>query len=197
MNNLSISDLSEILIDGLKDGAAAISVINALLETANSVRDEMALRKLVGFLSEVEELSAAQRSSVIHEIISNMNEERVGELLLTYIERSESSQMARFIGRAFYALGVGQINEEEFWATAHGFSVIPSFALRTMRRSERGLIDADYTGLFGAAGIAGFLNVGGTAGAMFSFTGRISYIVYSIINDEQIVNNRKALPQTF
>ncbi len=183
-NNPSIA-VAEAIYEGLKEGADAVSIVKAVSAVTVGIRDKILEQKIIRFITSVHELSAAQRSSVIHELTVSAPDEKVGFLLLSYIDRTESDRSAEYIGRAFYNLGMGRIDTQEFWRVAYAISVLPHFALNSLRRNENGIVLADYSDQFGAAGIA-TLAGGGSMGSSFAFIGRMPEILLAIKNNELV-----------
>jgi len=111
-------DLAEVAIDGvLKDGILKdIPVVNTLIATykaGQSIRDNLFNRKLMRFLSNLSEISTAERTEVIEKLETSPGD--VGEMLLLTLERLDNLDKPKLLAKAFLLLAKNEISVGEFY----------------------------------------------------------------------------------
>ncbi len=182
-----MTEIAYALYRFLSGAIGAYAVIDATKSSVKTIRDELFLRKVLAFLEICEKLSATQRDHLLLEIQHSYNEKKLGEILITYLDRVETTKSAEYIARCFHELAKGRISVDEFWLVLYAFSTLPSFALATLKPyGSNGLLTAKYLELFSASGLAYI------TGGPISDPTRVSLIqepckiIYSILNDESV-----------
>jgi hypothetical protein len=129
LQNVSIS-LAEVLADSLmEDGVAKqipiIGTIVGLGKTAIGIKESLFLKKIIYFISEINDISAVKR----HEMIDKINESgkfrtKVGEKLLYIIDKCDDHEESQIIACLFSAFLSECISYDEFLRASHVVSQI-------------------------------------------------------------------------
>tara|TARA_R110001592_G_scaffold74778_2_gene226835 strand:- start:4152 stop:4841 length:690 start_codon:yes stop_codon:yes gene_type:complete len=116
----STLSLAEKMLDGnLDDGIIKdIPVLSTLIgigKTFNNIRDYLFAKKLVSFLSGLENMDPNKRAIELNQINSNLNyQQQVGEKLLFILDRCEDQTKAFYVAKLFVAFLSKDINYNEF-----------------------------------------------------------------------------------
>lgn len=108
LQNVTIS-LAEVFTDSLlEDGTAKdipiIGTVIGLGKTAIGIKESLFLKKVIYFISELKNVSAAKRHSMIEKIdASGKFRTKVGEKLLYIIDKCEDHEKSQIIARLFSA----------------------------------------------------------------------------------------------
>jgi len=101
--------------EGLIKDIPVIGTILALGKAAGSVRDYLLGRKVIAFLSEVSRLSAGERARAVDEIAgTESKQEKLGNLVIELLDKADSDEKPRLIGRLFVAVGRGLVPSNSF-----------------------------------------------------------------------------------
>ena len=112
--------LGELIIDGvLKDGVLKdipiIGTIVGLGKTASNVKDNLFLRKIIYFLSEIKKVNVTERNKMISKIEdSKKYRVKVGEKLLYIIDKCNDHINSEYIAKMFNAFVSEKISYNEF-----------------------------------------------------------------------------------
>jgi hypothetical protein len=124
LHNVTIS-LAEVFADSLmKDGIAKdIPIIGSVIglgKTAIGIKESLFLKKVIYFISELKNISSAQRHEMIDEIDnSGKFRTKVGEKLLYIIDKCDDHEKSQIIARIFSAFLLGTISYAEFLRASH------------------------------------------------------------------------------
>lgn len=124
LNDLSI-DLAEVTLDAIVKNEAMkhIPVFKTLLgiiETTQNISNDLFLKKIVAFLSNIKKVSAKKRKAMITEIDnSGKYKVKVGETLLNVIDKCDSTEKAAYLGTWFTAFLKEKISYDLFLNGAH------------------------------------------------------------------------------
>lgn len=118
------SEIAEVLIDStLNDGILKdfplIGSIIGLVNTGINVKDKLFIKKLLTFLTELENIPAEKRKNLI-ETIENSNRYRikVGEKILYIIDKCFDEEKAEILGKLFNAFLLEKLSYDEFLRAA-------------------------------------------------------------------------------
>jgi hypothetical protein len=115
-----VNTFGEIIIDGaLEDGILKdipfLGTLIGLGKTVNNVRDTLFLRKIVHFISKIEQTDPDERKRLITEIEKSAKYRiKVGEKLLYIIDKCEDHINAEYVARMFNAFLAQKITYNEF-----------------------------------------------------------------------------------
>ena len=124
LHNVTIS-LAEVFVDGLmKDGVAKdipiIGTVIGLGKTAIGIKESLFLKKVIYFISELRNISAAKRREMIVKIDnSGKFRTKVGEKLLYIIDKCEDHEKSQIIALLFSAFLLEKISYDEFLRASH------------------------------------------------------------------------------
>jgi hypothetical protein len=124
LQNVTIS-LAEVFADSLmKDGIAKdIPIIGSVIglgKTAIGIKESLFLKKVIYFISELKNISSAQRYEMIDKIDnSGKFRTKVGEKLLYIIDKCDDHEKSQIIARLFSAFLLGTMSYEEFLRASH------------------------------------------------------------------------------
>jgi hypothetical protein len=119
LQNVSI-DIAEtigdsFLNDGILKDLPIFGTILGITKGTLNIRDQLFIKKLIYFLSELSQISVTERQAQISKIESSTSyKNRVGEKLLYIIDKSEDAQKASLIGKLFCSFLREEINYETF-----------------------------------------------------------------------------------
>jgi len=113
-------DLSEVALDsimseGLLKDLPIVGTLLNLGKTAISIRDYLFQKKIIGFLTALDDVSVADKEDVINKINNSKEfQVKIGEKLLYIIDKSQDHEKAKVIGRLFKAVVQGEITYKTF-----------------------------------------------------------------------------------
>ena len=122
-NSKSAADLldkiGETAIDSLLDNGVLkdipiIGTAISLFKAGNEISAHIFAKKIATFLSEVEKLSTDERAKFLNGQPSAKDEENLGETLLLILDKIDSFNLARMLGKAFRLLVSGDISKGEY-----------------------------------------------------------------------------------
>lgn len=112
---LKTNNLGEIVLSSVVEVSKGITIITALLNVGNSVRDQLFCKKMLYFLNELKEIPIVERDNQIDKIDkSEKYKVKVGEKLLYIIDSSEDHEKSGLIGTVFKHFINKEITYEEF-----------------------------------------------------------------------------------
>lgn len=102
----------------------------------NSIRNDLFLKKLAGFLSGCDERNSAKKSEFEKKLeIDGAFRSKVGEGLLLILERIDHFEKTQILGKVFAGRLRGDIDEVTFYRLATAISNIPIGDLKTLEMS--------------------------------------------------------------
>lgn len=119
LKNITI-DLTEAITDSvLKDGLLKeIPIIGTILNLSKlslDIKDQLFMKKIISFITEIKDISEEKRNRMISEIDSSENYKiKVGEKLLFIIDKCEDYISAEYIAKFFKAFLKNKISYSEF-----------------------------------------------------------------------------------
>ncbi|MBU4316124.1 MAG: hypothetical protein KKF30_02485 [Proteobacteria bacterium] len=119
LHNVTIS-LAEVFVDSLMEEGVAkdipiIGTVIGLGKTAIGIKESLFLKKIIYFISELRNISAAKRHEIIDKIDkSGKFRTKVGEKLLYIIDRCDDHEKSQIVARLFSAFLLETISYEEF-----------------------------------------------------------------------------------
>ena len=103
------------LNEGILKDIPIIGTIVGLTKSTLNIRDQLFLKKLIYFMSELSNVSKEDRFEQINKIESSESyKEKVGEKLLYIIEKCEDHEKAKLVGKLFNSYLKGKITYSEF-----------------------------------------------------------------------------------
>jgi|GEM_PF-559597 len=124
LHNVSIS-LAEVLADRLMEEGIAkqipiIGTVIGLGKTAIGIKESLFLKKIIYFISEINNISAKKRHEMIDKInASGKFRTNVGEKLLYIIDKCDDHEESQIIARIFSAFLSERISYDEFLRASH------------------------------------------------------------------------------
>lgn len=118
-------DLAELTLDSILKNEAlkSIPIVKTLLsiiETTQNISNYLFLKKIVTFLSNVKKISVKKRKEMINKIDnSGEYKTKVGETLLSLLDKCDSTEKAAYLGSWFAAFLKGKISYGLFLNGAH------------------------------------------------------------------------------
>ena len=118
------SDIAEVLIDGaLTDGILKdlplIRLLVGLVKTSVNVKDKLFIKKLITFLTQLNEIPADKRKELMDAIDNSQKyRTKVGEKLLYIIDKCYDNEKAEILGKLFNAYLAEKINYDDFLRAA-------------------------------------------------------------------------------
>lgn len=104
-----------LLNDGLLRDIPIIGTIVGLTKTAISLNDRLLIKKLIYFISELNDIDQTRREKLISEIDKSETQKiKVGEKLLYIIDKSDDHYTAKYIAVLFKAFLNEEINYSQF-----------------------------------------------------------------------------------
>jgi len=129
LHNVSIS-LAEVLADSLMDEGVAkqipiIGTVIGLGKTAVGIKESLFLKKIIYFISEINDISTEKRQEMINKIdTSGKFRTRVGEKLLYIIDKCDDHEESQIAACLFSAFLSGHISYDEFLRASHVISQV-------------------------------------------------------------------------
>lgn len=129
LHNVSIS-LAEVLTDSLmEDGIAKqipiIGTVVGLGKTATGIKESLFLKKIIYFISEINNIPASKRQEMIDKIdASGKFRIKVGEKLLYIIDKCDDHEESQIIACLFSGFLSGRISYDEFLRASHIISQV-------------------------------------------------------------------------
>lgn len=129
LQNVSIS-LAEVLTDSLiEDGIAKqipiIGTVVGLGKTATGIKESLFLKKIIYFISEINNIPASKRQEMIDKIdTSGKFRIKVGEKLLYIIDKCDDHEESQIIACLFSGFLSGGISYDEFLRASHIISQV-------------------------------------------------------------------------
>lgn len=129
LQNVSIS-LAEVLTDSLmEDGIAKqipiIGTVVGLGKTAIGIKESLFLKKIIYFISEINNIPASKRQEMIDKIdTSGKFRIKVGEKLLYIIDKCDDHEESQIIACLFSSFLSGRISYDEFLRASHIISQV-------------------------------------------------------------------------
>jgi len=129
LHNVSIS-LAEVLADSLMDEGVAkqipiIGTVIGLGKTAVGIKESLFLKKIIYFISEINDISTEKRQEMINKIdTSGKFRTRVGEKLLYIIDKCDDHEESQIVACLFSAFLSGHISYDEFLRASHVISQV-------------------------------------------------------------------------
>ncbi|NOZ11583.1 MAG: hypothetical protein GXP09_11150 [Gammaproteobacteria bacterium] len=129
LHNVSIS-LAEVLTDSLMDEGVAkqipiIGTVIGLGKTAVGIKESLFLKKIIYFISELNDISTEKRQEMINKIdTSGKFKTRVGEKLLYIIDKCDDHEESQIVACLFSAFLSGRISYDEFLRASHIISQV-------------------------------------------------------------------------
>ena len=123
LQNVSIG-LAEVVIDSLvNDGIVKdIPIIGSVVgfgKVALGIKERIFLKKIIYFISELKNIPPEKRKQVVDKINSSEKyRTKVGEKLLSIIDRCEDHEKSQLIARMFAAFVIQKISYEDFLRSA-------------------------------------------------------------------------------
>ncbi|MCH8525066.1 MAG: hypothetical protein LAT52_10985 [Balneolales bacterium] len=123
LKNSDLHDLASIIADSawdkvLGDNLNNIPIVGpiiALYKASISLKDQLFLKKVFRFLTELKDIPANQRKAMIEQIDNSVNYRiNVGEKLIFILERCDDYKQTEYIGQFFTAYLNENINYDEF-----------------------------------------------------------------------------------
>ncbi|MEP6017840.1 MAG: hypothetical protein ABJ251_05055 [Paracoccaceae bacterium] len=129
------SDVVEVGLDSLLDEGVLRDLpifgwLAGLSKTFGSVRDALFARKVVHFLNQLPSLTEEQRLQTLAKLKANDKPERIGQTIISFLERSENENKPGIFGRLWCALARNEISETEFWTLCNVVDRCPPNCLR-------------------------------------------------------------------
>lgn len=116
---LSEAVLDSVLDDGLFKDIFGLSTIIGILKTRDNYSDRAFLKKILYFISNVNDISAEERDKMISDIDDSMEYKvKVGEKLLYIIDKCDDHEKAQIIGALFKSFLAGLITYDDFLGCA-------------------------------------------------------------------------------
>jgi protein involved in sex pheromone biosynthesis len=114
-----LDKIGETAIDSLLDNGVLkdipiIGTAISLYRAGNEISAHIFAKKIATFLSEVEKLSIEERERFFNSQPSAKDEESLGETLLLILDKIDSFNLARMLGKAFRLLVSGVISKGEY-----------------------------------------------------------------------------------
>jgi len=118
-NGIEIS-IDSVLNNGLLKDIPIVSTISSLIKTSYSISTYLFLKKIIAFLDGIANISKSRRNKMIS-IIDNSNKykTKVGEKLLFILDKSDDTEKACLIAKAFCSFLKEDIDYSEFVKIAH------------------------------------------------------------------------------
>lgn len=126
------SDLSSIAKNGMEIGIDSvinnellkeIPIVNtlvSLIKTAYSINTYLFLKKIISFLNGISSISTERRNTMISKIDkSSKYKTKVGEKLLFILDKSDDTEKASLIAKAFFSFLKNTIDYSDFIKIAH------------------------------------------------------------------------------
>ena len=116
--------LSEMLVDSLIENGVTkdIPIIGTIVgagKVALGIRENLFLKKIIYFISELKEIPTSKRHQMIDKIDSSQKYRiKVGEKLLYIIEKCDDHEKSKIIARLFSAFIKGMLTYDEFLRSA-------------------------------------------------------------------------------
>ena len=129
LHNVSIS-LAEVLTDSLMDDGIAkqipiIGTVVGLGKTATGIKESLFLKKIIYFISEINNIPASKRQEMIDKIdTSGKFRIKVGEKLLYIIDKCDDHEESKIIACLFSGFLSGRISYDEFLRASHIISQV-------------------------------------------------------------------------
>jgi len=118
------SEIAEVLLDGaltegfLKDFPLIGSLVG-LVKTGVNVKDKLFIKKLITFLTQLNEIPADKRKKLMDDIDNSQKyRTKVGEKLLYIIDKCYDNEKAEILGKLFNAYLAEKINYDDFLRAA-------------------------------------------------------------------------------
>ncbi len=112
---LAETSLDQLLDDGLLKNIPIISILVGLGKTAFNIHNRLFAKKIIYFLSQINNIPQKEREEVIKQIdISGKFRIKVGEKLLYIIDKSDDYKSAEIIAKLFAAFLKKEITYSEF-----------------------------------------------------------------------------------
>lgn len=114
-----LCDYAEVVLDAITDDKTleAIPIVNTLTKGGAAVlsfRDRIFVKKISTFLKEVEAIDPERRKEYLESLEEDGERERAGEQLLVLIDRLDSEEKAKLVGRLFRKRVEGNLSESWF-----------------------------------------------------------------------------------
>ncbi|HCH2593653.1 TPA: hypothetical protein NKS49_004528 [Vibrio parahaemolyticus] len=107
--------LDAVLDDGVLKDIPIIGTAVSLYKAGDSIRANLFAKKILAFLNEIEDLSLQQRQHFIEQNFTNVeDEEKVSEVILSFIDNADRAQSCTYLGRAFKLYALGYINQRTY-----------------------------------------------------------------------------------
>jgi hypothetical protein len=148
--------LDEVLHPGLFKDVPVLGSMLGLWKTGRSIRDYLFTKKLLAFLQSLSDLPSKSRKAMIERLEEDPSfEGRVGDRVLSLLERLDSSDKATFVGRAFAAYCRGLIDSETLRRLSTAIERVPLSDLRKLKGfRETGDAESITRQEYSAAGLA-------------------------------------------
>lgn len=107
--------LDNILEDGLLKDIPVFSTISGLYKMGLNIRDRIFAKKILSLLLELTEISAKDRSEFINKVDNDPQfESKVGETIIMIVDKAESLQKSKLLGKLLAANIKGLITYNQF-----------------------------------------------------------------------------------
>ena len=155
LKSSSVSSLGkeflELGLDSMLDSGALkdiplVGTVLGIYGTADTIRDHLFAKKLIGFLSQLSEISQEERISMVEKL--NEDEKfsgRVGSSLLEMLDRIESEKKPELAARCFAAYARGRISFEDLRRVLHALERIPSFDIDKLEKFSNASMEESQT----------------------------------------------------
>lgn len=113
-------DLAELSIDNLLDDGIIkdipfLRTLVGISQTASNIQNRLFLKKILAFLSEINQIPQKERELMIAKIDSSDEYKiKVGEKILYIVDKADDHQITRILGVLFSAFIKGKITYDEF-----------------------------------------------------------------------------------
>lgn len=152
-------NLAEVIFDGaLEEGIVKdIPIIGTLLgigKLSVGVRDSLLLRKIVSFISELNNIPPEKRRKVIEEIdASEKYRIRVGEKLLYIIDKCDDHEKSQLVAKLFAAFINGVMSYAQFLKGASALDHLLPSEIDKFIKEERDFVPLEEAGEYIASGL--------------------------------------------
>lgn len=134
-----VDKLGEVALDSLIDGGILrdipiIGTAISIYKAGNDIAAHIFAKKIVSFLSEVEKISPQKRKDFFERLPNPENGESIGETLLLILDKVDSYNLAKMLGKAFRLLAEGKLTKHLYEIHVHAIKQLNPYLISQIKQ---------------------------------------------------------------